>query len=413
MDTDTPEHSPENSPEHSPEHRPVLRLKPKANAQAIRRGSPWVFDNELVMDRRSKAIAPGSIATLEDSERKPLATVAVNPGSRIVARVLDRDAGAQVDADWCAERISKALALREALYDAPFYRLIHAEGDGLPGLVVDRYGDTLVMQPNAAWAEAHLEILVQALIDITGVTSVLKNAGGRGRSLEGLDDQDVVLKGTAPEAPVPVEMNGATYMADLTGGQKTGLFYDQRGNHAFAARLAQGARVLDVFSHVGGFALASLAGGAVSALAVDGSAPALALAEDGAGRMAASDRFGTRQGDAFAVMEALAEEGALFDRVICDPPAFAPNKPALDKGLRAYERLARLATALVAQGGFLTLCSCSHAVDLSAFTGSCLRGIGRAGRRAQLVHTGFAGPDHPLLPQLAESGYLKALVFRL
>ncbi len=401
MDTDTPD------------RRPVLRLKPKANASAIRRGSPWVFDNELVMDRRSKAIAPGSIATLEDNERRPLATVAVNPGSRIVARVLDRDAEAEVDADWCASRITKALALREALYDAPYYRLIHAEGDGLPGLVVDRFGDTLVMQPNAAWAEAKLDVLVKALVDVTGVTTVLKNAGGRGRTLEGLDDQDAVLLGTAPEAAVPVEMNGATYMADLTGGQKTGLFYDQRDNHAFAARLAQGTRVLDMFSHVGGFALASLAGGAVSALAVDGSAPALALAEEGARRMGASDRFETRQGDAFAVLEALATEGAEFDRVICDPPAFAPAKPALEKGLRAYERLAKLAAPLVAEGGFLTLCSCSHAADLSAFTGACLRGIGRAGRRAQLVHTGFAGPDHPLLPQLAESGYLKALVFRL
>ncbi|WP_421907455.1 RSP_2647 family RNA methyltransferase [Mameliella sp.] len=393
--------------------RPVLRLKPKANARAIRRGAPWVFDNELVMDRRSKALAPGSIATLEDGERKPLATVAVNPGSRIVARVLDRDASAVVDRDWLAERLRKALSLREAVYDAPFYRLVHAEGDGLPGLVIDRFGDTCVMQPNAAWAETHLDALTEALVDVTGVTNVLKNAAGRGRTLEGLDDVDAVLRGTAPKAPVPVEMNGATYMADLTGGQKTGLFYDQRENQGFAARLARGHSVLDVFSHVGGFALAALAGGASRALAVDGSAPALALAEEGARRMEASDRFAIRQGDAFATLEALADEDTRFDLVICDPPAFAPNKPALEKGLRAYERVARLAAPLVAKDGYLVLCSCSHAADLTAFTGACLRGIGRSGRRAQLLHTGFAGPDHPLLPQLAESGYLKALVFRL
>jgi len=210
-----------------------------------------------------------------------------------------------------------------------------------------------------------------------------------------------------------VEMNGATYMADVTGGQKTGLFFDQRPNHAFAARLAEGARVLDVFSHVGGFALAALAGGAASALAVDGSAPALALAETGAARMGAGDRFATRQGDAFDSLTALGQEGEVFDLVICDPPAFAPSKPALEKGLRAYERVARLSAPLVAEGGYLVLCSCSHAADLTAFTGACLRGIGRAGRRAQLIHTGGAGPDHPLLPQLAESGYLKALFFRL
>ncbi|WP_420325260.1 RSP_2647 family RNA methyltransferase [Mameliella sp.] len=393
--------------------RPVLRLKPKANARAIRRGAPWVFDNELVMDRRSKALAPGSIATLEDGDRKPLATVAVNPGSRIVARVLDRDATAVVDREWLAERLRKALSLREAVYDAPFYRLVHAEGDGLPGLVIDRFGDTCVMQPNAAWAETHLDALTEALVDVTGVTNVLKNAAGRGRALEGLDDVDAVLRGTAPKASVPVEMNGATYMADLTGGQKTGLFYDQRENQGFAARLARGHSVLDVFSHVGGFALSALAGGASRALAVDGSAAALALAEEGARRMEASDRFATRQGDAFATLEALADEDARFDLVICDPPAFAPNKPALEKGLRAYERVARLAAPLVAKDGYLMLCSCSHAADLTAFTGACLRGIGRSGRRAQLLHTGFAGPDHPLLPQLAESGYLKALVFRL
>ncbi|MBY6163332.1 class I SAM-dependent rRNA methyltransferase [Mameliella alba] len=397
----------------TPTARAVLRMKPKANARAIRRGAPWVFDNELVLDRRTKGLAPGSIATLEDGERKPLATVAVNPGSRIVARVLDRDADARIDGAWFTERLRKALSLREAVYDAPFYRLVHAEGDGLPGLVIDRFGDTCVVQPNAAWAEAHLDLLTQALVDVTGVANVLKNAGGRGRALEGLDDVDAVLRGAAPEGPLPVVMNGATYMADLTGGQKTGLFFDQRENHGFVARLAKDRSVLDVFSHVGGFALAALAGGASNALAVDGSAPALTLAEEGAARMGAAERFATRQGDAFDTLDALATENAAFDLVVCDPPAFAPNKPALEKGLRAYERVARLAAPLVQTDGFLVLCSCSHAADLNAFTGACLRGIGRSGRRAQLIHTGYAGPDHPLLPQLAESGYLKALVFRL
>jgi 23S rRNA (cytosine1962-C5)-methyltransferase len=208
-------------------------------------------------------------------------------------------------------------------------------------------------------------------------------------------------------------MNGATYMADLTGGQKTGLFYDQRPNQAFAAQLAPGARVLDVFSHVGGFSLAALAGGASHALAVDGSLPALELAQAGAGAMGVAQSFETRRGDAFAVMAQLAEEGARFDLVICDPPAFAPSKSALEAGLRAYERVARLGASLVAEGGYLGLCSCSHAVDLSRFRTACIRGIGRAGRAGQLIHTGSAGPDHPQHLQLAETGYLKALFFRL
>lgn len=392
--------------------RPVVRLKPKSEARAIRHGFPWVYADELVTDRRTQGLAPGALAVLEDADRRPLALVTVNIKSKIIARVLDRDPEAQIDQDWFARRLTTALALRARLFDAPFYRLVHAEADGLPGVVIDRFGDVAVIQPNAAWAEAHIEALAAALRAVTGVTTIVKNGTGRSRGLEGLIEETVILSGEIA-GPVPVTMNGATYMADVLGGQKTGLFFDQRPNHAFAQRLAKGTRVLDMFSHVGGFALAALAGGAASALAVDASATALALAEQGAAASGVADRFATRQGDAFAVLESLAEEGAQFDLLICDPPAFAPAKPALEAGLRAYERLARLAAPLVAPGGYLVVCSCSHAVDLASFRNASGRGIGRGGRRAQLLHTGFAGPDHPMLPQLAESGYLKALVFRL
>jgi 23S rRNA (cytosine1962-C5)-methyltransferase len=392
--------------------RPPVRLRPKAEARAIRHGFPWVYADELVTDRRTQGLRPGTLARLEDSERRPLALVTVNPGSKIIARVLDRDPEAVIDRAWIAARIARALALRARLYAEPFYRLVHAEADGLPGVIIDRFGDAAVIQPNAAWAEAMIDDLAGALADVTGVTAILKNGSGRARGLEGLPEETVLLSGRI-EAPIPVPMNGATYMADLMGGQKTGLFYDQRPNQAFAKALAKGARVLDVFSHVGGFALAALAGGAASALAVDASAPALALAGAGAKAMGVADRFDTRQGDAFAVMEALASEGAEFDLVVCDPPAFAPAKPALDAGLRAYERVARLAAPLVAPGGYLGLCSCSHAADLTSFRNASARGIGRGGRRSQLLYTGTAGPDHPMLPQLAETGYLKALFFRL
>lgn len=392
---------------------PVIRLKPKTDPRRIRHGFPWVYDNEIVTDRRTKGIVPGTLAVLEDAERRPLALVAVNPGSRIFARVLDRDPGGAVDGAWMRDRVARAHDLRERLFEAPYYRLIHAEADGLPGVIVDRFGDIAVVQPNAAWAEAHLDLITRALVEVAGVSHVLKNAGGRARGPEGLDDQGGVLVGAAPVGPVPVPMNGAIYMADPVAGQKTGLFYDQRPNHAFAKNLSEGARVLDVFSHVGGFGLAALAGGAASALAVDASAPALALAREGAARMGADARFETRQGDAFDTLAALAAEGARFDVVICDPPAFAPSRKALDKGLRAYERIARLAAPLVEEGGFLGLCSCSHAADLAAFRAAAVRGIGRAGRTGRLIHTGFAGPDHPLHPHLAESGYLKALFFAL
>lgn len=392
---------------------PPVRLLPKANARAVRHGFPWVYANEAVLDRRTKGMAAGTITTLEDSERRPMGVVAVNPASKIIFRMLDQNPEAVIDQEWLEAKLTRAMAHRERIYDAPFYRLVHAESDGLPGVVIDRFGDTAVVQPNAAWAETLIEPLTAALASVTGVTTIIKNGTGRARSLEGLAEETTVLLGTAPDAAIPVPMNGATYMADVMGGQKTGLFFDQRPNHAFAASLSRGARVLDVFSHVGGFSLAALANGAASALAVDGSAPALDLATAGAKASGVADRFETRQGDAFDVLAALGDEGAQFDVVICDPPAFAPSKNALEAGLRAYERVARLAAPLVADGGYLVLCSCSHAADLTKFRNASARGIGRGGRRGVIVNTGSAGPDHPLLPQLAESGYLKALTFRL
>lgn len=390
--------------------RPVIRLLPKSDPRRIKRGFPWAYSNELVLDRRTKGLTPGAIATLEDKDRLPLATVAVNPASKITVRVLDGDPAALIDEGWLAARITTALAHRDRLFDAPFYRLIHAEADGLPGVIIDRFGDVAVIQPNAAWADVLFDALVAALQSVTGVTTVVKNASGRARTLEGLDDASSVVTGTL-DGLIEVPMNGATYLADLLEGQKTGLFFDQRPNHAFAARLAKDARVLDVFSHVGGFGLAALAGGAANALAVDGSEAALALAAQGATATGVSDRFDTRKGDAFKVMEMLAREDRAFDLVICDPPAFAPNRAAFDAGLRAYERVARLGAALVAPGGYLVVCSCSHAVDLEKFRAAALRGIGA--RESQLVHTGFAGADHPMHPALAESGYLKAVFFRL
>jgi 23S rRNA (cytosine1962-C5)-methyltransferase len=392
---------------------PTVRLNPKGDARAIRHGFPWVYANEVVMDRRTKGIKAGTIARLEDAERRPLGMVAVNTQSKIICRMLDRDENAVIDQAWFVAKIARALIHRERMFDQPFYRLVHAEADGLPGVVIDRFGDTAVVQPNAAYADVNIEMLVAALVEVTGVSTVVMNGTGRARTLEGLDERTDVMVGTQPTAAIPVQMNGATYMADVIGGQKTGLFFDQRPNHAFAASLSKGARVLDVFSHVGGFGLAALAAGASSVLAVDGSQPALDLAEKGAAAMGVSDKFTVRKGDAFDTLTKLAEEGEVFDVVICDPPAFAPSKKTMEAGLRAYERVARLAAPLVADGGYLGLCSCSHAADLTKFRNASARGIGRAGRRGQIIHTGFAGADHPLMPHLAESGYLKSVFFRL
>jgi len=389
----------------------TVRLRPKVDARRLRRGFPWVYANQLVTDRRTRSLKAGTIARLEDAERYPIGVVAVNPNSKIIARFLDHDPDIRVDQEWFGHRLRRALHGREAIYKTPYYRLVHAEADGLPGVVIDRFGSAAVIQPNAAWADELLEPLVEALAAQTGVTAIVKNAQGRARTLEGLDNVSSVLLGYL-DGPVAVPMNGATYIADLLGGQKTGLYYDQRPNHAFVANLARGTTVLDVFSHVGGFALAALAGGADRALSVDSSVAALKLAVAGAKASKVDDRFETRAVDAFDALETLHEEGRKFGTVVCDPPAFAPNAKALDAGLRAYEKVARLSARLVDEGGTLTLCSCSHAADLERFRSSCVRGIGRAGRRSQIIRTGFAGPDHPQHPDLAESGYLKAMTFR-
>jgi 23S rRNA (cytosine1962-C5)-methyltransferase len=390
----------------------VLRLKPKADARRLRHGHPWAWQDELVLDRRGRALPPGSLVVLEDADRQPLGMGTVSIEAKVAFRMLDRDSEAQINQDWFAARIAAAMALRERIYSEPYYRLINAEGDALPGLIVDRFGDTLVIQPNAVWLEDRLDMLCAALTAATGATTLVKNGASRARALEGLPEETVILSGQI-DGPLPVPMNGATYLADLIGGQKTGLYYDQRPNHTFVAGLSKDARVLDMFAHVGGFGLAALAGGAKDVLAVDASVPALALAEGGASAMGASDRFSVRQGDAFDTLAALSVEAAEFDVVVSDPPAFAPSKSAMTAGLRAYERIARLSASVVAPGGILVLCSCSHAADLDKFRAACLRGIGRAGRDPRLIYTGFAGPDHPQHPALSETGYLKVLAFHL
>lgn len=391
--------------------RPVIRLRPKRGRRFFE-GAPWLYADEIVADRRTKTLAPGAVATLESAERDPLATVAVNPGSTIFARVLDRDPEAEVDGAWLRARLAAALAHRERLYDAPYYRLVHAEGDGLPGLVIDRFGDAAAVQPNAAWADAMEAEICDALAEVAGLATIVVNGSGRARALEGLDGSVRVERGGL-DGPVRTPMNGAVYLADLAEGQKTGLFFDQRPNHAFAASLAGGGDVLDVFSHVGGFSLACLAAGAHSALAVDSSAPALALAEAGAEATGLARLFSTQKAQAFDAMRQLSQDGRRFDLVVSDPPAFAPTKGALEKGLRAYETAARLAAGLVRPGGYLCLCSCSHAATPELFRAACAAGIRKAGREAGLIHEGRAGPDHPAHYALPETAYLKAFFYRV
>ena len=393
-----------------PTERPVVRLRPGRRG---RERAPWHYADEVVLDRRTRAIPAGAVVALEDAERRPLGAAAFNPGSKIALRLLDPDPAAAIDAGWFAARLARALALRAALFDAPFYRLAHAEADGLPGVIVDRFGDVAVVQPNAAWAEARLPALVEALMGVTGVATVVKNAGGRTRGLEGLDAEGAVF-GAPLDGPVAVPMNGATYFADLAGGQKTGLFYDQRPNHAFAARLGRGRAVLDVFAHVGGFALAALAAGAASALAVDGSAAALELARRGA-RRRAGWRSGSRRGrptPSTRWRRSRPRGGGSGSWSATRRPSrrtrrrwrrgFAPTSGWRGWGRRWSSRTASWCSARAA----------TRPTSRGSARRACAGWRGPGGRRRSCTS---AGPGRTIrcMPELPETAYLKALFLRL
>ena len=296
-------------------------------------------------------------------------------------------------------------------FKEPFYRLVHGEVDNLPGVIIDRFGDTVVFQPNSVWADLNKEEIIESIIEF-GISNIVLNCMSRSRRLEGLNDGLTVFKGEVTE-PVRVKMNNAIYFADLLHGQKTGLFFDQRYNHEFAAKLSKGKDILDVFSNVGGFGLAALVSGARKVSAVDSSAPALSLAVKAAEESGVSEKFESVNSDAFDAMKEFFQSNRYFDMVVCDPPAFSPSKKTLNTGLRAYERVALHSSRLVKPNGYLVLCSCSHAVDLNKFRNSCVRGISRAGRQAQIISFGGAGPDHPINSQLEQFGYLKSIFFRL
>ena len=391
----------------------TLRLRAGVEAKKFRYGYPWIYSNDIISDRRSKALIPGSFCKLVDYEKNPICLVTVNPNSKIFARIMDFNLEATIDANWIKDKIMKALSLRTEIFRDPFYRLINAEADGLPGLIADRFNKVVVMQPNAFWTENMCKVIARSIKEVCEIDVVIKNAAGRSRRLEGLDDKNSVFFGDIPEGAISVPMNGAIYKADVISGQKTGLFYDQRQNHKFVASLAGGKAVLDVFCHVGGFGLAAIAAGASNVSFVDSSASALELVGVAAAEMKKSDNINTIRGDAFAVMKELANSDHLYDIVICDPPAFVTSRNSLQSGLRAYEKMAKLASSLIRENGVLVLCSCSQLADLIKFRNACVRGIGRGGRRGKLIYTGFAAADHPMHLQLLDNSYLKSLVFRL
>ncbi len=386
----------------------TIKLKPREGRRA-RAGAPWVFSNEIEMTAAAKALLPGTLVNIAFDDGRALGTGYFNPKSLISLRLLEPAMDASIDADFFARRLRRALAIREALYARPFYRLVHAEGDGLPGLTIDRFGDVLVAQITTAGMEALTGPLLAALDAVVAPSSVILRNDAPSRALEGLDEYVRAARGEA--ARIKVEENGVRYFADPAGGQKTGWYFDQRDNRAFMAALAKGKSVLDAYSYTGGFGIAAAKAGASEVICLDSSAPALALAEESAAANNVSIK--AVKADVFEELERLSAAKERFDIVIADPPPFVRARKDLEPGAKAYRKLARLATQVTAPGGFLLLASCSHNIGMERFAAECAAGITRVERRAALIRQAGAGPDHPVHPMLPETAYLKALVYAL
>jgi len=390
---------------------PTILLQPQRHKR-LRMGHPWAFSNEIQMDNAAKALPKGALVRLCASHGEPLGTAFFNAHTLIAARLVERDAAKRIDAEWCAARLKAALALRERLYPGGFYRLIHAEADGLPGLVVDRYGDTLVVQRNAAGIETIWPQLLEALDAVLAPKNIVLRDDSTARGFEGLQEKVETLRGDAGGA-IPLLENGAKFLADATGGQKTGWFYDQRDNRRAVASVSAGARVLDLYTYAGGFGVLAALAGAAQVTMVDRSETALGLARHAAeaNNVAAKCRF--EKAEAFAYLEKLAGSGERFDVVVADPPAFAKSRKDVPTALKGYRKVARLSAELVAPGGFLLAASCSHNVTPENFLEETARGMADAGRSGRIVRVAGAAGDHPLHPHLPESAYLKALLFAL
>ena len=391
--------------------RPVVALQPGRHKRA-EAGHPWVYSNEVVMDAAAKALPPGGLVTLRMAGGDALGVATFNPHTLVSARILDRDAKRAIDRDFFIARLESALALRRRLFSEPYYRLIHAEADGLPGIVVDRFGDVLVCQLNTAGMMLLEAEFLAACTAVLAPAAIILRNDSAARTLEGLTAETRVALGDVAGHIELVE-NGARFLADPREGQKTGWFFDQRDNRRFVAALCAGARVLDLYSFSGGFAVQAALGGAEAVLALDSSQAALTLAAAAADLNGVGQRCRFQRHDAFGELAQLVERRERFDVVIADPPAFVKSKKDLGAGLRGYRKLTRLAASLVAPGGVLFVASCSHNVEPAAFAEAVRRGLEDAGRGGRILRSAGAAADHPVHPWLPESAYLKAQVLEL
>ena len=389
-----------------------LYLK-KNEERRLRNGHLWVYSNEVDTARSPLAdFASGQQVSIIANDGKAIGSGYVNPHSLICARLVSRSPKYILDRSLLVHRLQVALSLRERLFDKPFYRLVYGESDSLPGLVVDRFGDVLVVQLNTAGMEAVKEAVLEALDKVLKPRAVLWRNDSSARELEGLDSYVETAFGEVPET-IEIEENTTRFEVPLLSGQKTGWFYDHRMNRQRVQQLAKGMRVLDVFSYIGGWGIEAATAGAASVVCVDSSAKALDQVERNAALNGVTDRVASIQGDAFEALKALRAEREQFDMVIVDPPAFIKRKKDVKKGVEAYRRINQAAMQLLGKDGILVSASCSFHLQRDTLRDLLQQSSRHLDRSLQIIEQGHQGPDHPVHPSIPETDYIKCLTSRV
>lgn len=390
----------------------ALRLKNQADRR-LKAGHLWIYSNEV--DTKAtplKNFEVGECVRIENSAGKAIGTGYVNPNSLICARLVSRDPKFFLDKSLLVHRIKVALSLRERVFDKPFYRLVFGDSDSLPGLVVDRFGDILVAQMSTAGMERLKDDIIEALVKVLKPAGILLKNDGSGRQLESLPEYVEVAYGSVPDH-VDLEENGVRFKAPVMTGQKTGWFYDHRLNRERLRHYVKGKKVLDVFSYIGGWGVQCAAFGASEVVCVDASEQATDLVHQNAELNGLADKVGTLQGDAFTALKALRDEGEKFDVVIVDPPAFIKRRKDIKAGEQAYRRINELAMRLLEKDGILVSCSCSMHLQRDSLLDALRGGSRHIDRNLQIIEQGHQGPDHPILPAIPETEYIKAIIARV
>ncbi len=397
---------------HSSNALPRLVLG-KNEERRLDAGHLWVYSNEI--DRKKtplKEFEVGATAALYSQRGKFCGNAYVNPHSLICARVYSFREGQELSTDLLQRRLNAALRLRETLYDFPAYRLVHGEGDLLPGLVVDRFADVLVVQISTAGMQAIEELIIAALVECVKPAGILVRSNSSVRKLEGLAPREEKVFGEVPDS-IRIKENGLEYDVPITTGQKTGWFFDHRENRKMLAPYCEGKRVLDAFSYLGAWGINALAGGASQVVAIDSSQAAV----DGALANAAlngfkEDQYSVMKGDVAECLSKLREQDK-FDVIVLDPPAFIQRAKDKRNGTEMYRKINSLACRLLNENGLLLSASCSHHLTGTDLQRVMLQSARSAGCGLQILGRGQQGPDHPVHAAIPETEYLKAIMGRL